>query len=457
MNEEGTTNVLGAILVVALLFTFMANVETNYRPVWDEDKEATHFKSVLNQFADLKAETEKQSENRTNAPVSNPLRLTPPSTMGLLGGPGVAGDLQFQSGTINTTLSAPRLTVIEKNGKSLGKLNEQWTPAGPSSNVDQIERLDSLRLRITKSPGADKFEFEKGMYVKLDVTDQSGNFAGWFRAYIPEKDKHDIWIEVVASSGEVLINQEYASDIKYKEHGTFWIDTLDPSWPFKEVLDATDAPYSLELTYDWNSNEAKKIHNVQYSTAYIRQSSSGQPVFIGSGGGSTVNNYADQSSGGRLAYNIPYRHLPEVDIYLEHGAVILAQEQGNSMVLQPHFNVERSSTQTLVSLSFPVYHGSADNVGGRSSAQVVTTLQRQNLLLGTAPELTLTIDTQFPDIWAKFIDNELRENGLVAPQEYTIAKLPSYVEVHLKGSSSTPTVHDIQIRSHQSVINVELR
>ncbi len=458
MNEEGTTTVLGAILVVALLFTFMANVETNYRPIWDEDKEAEHFKQVLNQFADLKAETEKQTENRTLAPVSNPLHLAPPTSKGILAGPGVRGELQFQSATINTTYFAPILTILEKNGKALGKLNEAWTLAGASSSVEDIERLDSLRIRITKQTGTeDKFEFEKGMYVKLEVTDSDGNFAGWFRAYIPVKQKNDIWVEVTAASGEVLIDQEYASDVKYKEHYQFWIDTLDPSWPFEQVLNAASAPFSLELTYDWNSPDPKKQHDVEFSSAYMKRSDAGQDVFIGAGGGSTATNYNDQKSGGRLAYSIPYRHLPEVDIVLEHGALIVSQEQGNSMVLEPHVDVERSGTMTLVSMALPIYQGSTDNVGGRTSALAVTKTIRQETVLGTGPEFDLTIETQFPDIWANFLDRKLSDAGLTAPQEYNINKLADRVTISVKGSSNTPSVHDVQTRLQQTIINVDLR
>ncbi len=458
MNDEGTTTVLGAILVVALIFTFMANFETNYRPVMDEDLEAAHFKSVLNQFSDLKAETEKQTQNRTLAPVSNPLHLEPTTSKGILGGRGVTGELQFSSGTINTSYYAPTLTVLEKNGRPLGKLNEAWQSAGAVSAVEDVERLDSLRIRITKQTfSEDKFEFEKGMYVKLEVTDANGNFAGWFRAYIPEKQKNDIWVEVTAGSGEILIDQEYASDVKYKEHYQFWMDTLDPSWPFKQVLDAAAAPYSLELTYDWNSGDQKKQHKVEFSTAYLKRSAEGQDVFVGGGGGSTLTNFRDEKAGGRLSYKIPYRHLPEVEIVLEHGALIASQEQGNSMVLEPHVEVEVSGTMTLVSLSLPIYQGGSDNVGGRTSALVVTKALRQETVLGTGPEFSFTIDTDYPDIWARFLDTKLSDAGLAAPQEYSITKQADSVTILVTGSSTSPSVHDVQTRLQQTIIRVDLR
>lgn len=456
MDDNAVSNVLGAVLVTALFFTFMTTVEVEYRPVWDETEEANHLVEVVAQFADFKSEIEKQTENRTLSPVTNPIRLSPPPGTGLLGTTATQGNLAMESSTIKTTFTTPRLIVVEKDGKPLGVLNEDWTLAGTTSEVDEIDRLDSLRLRISKNPDEDKFEFEKGMFVRMDILDANGIPAGAFKAYIPDKDKHDIWVRVEAASGEVLVDQEIASDVKYKEHSVFWIDALDPSLPFQQVLDAAEPPYDIELTYDWNSNDPKHIHTVEYSTAYVTKSNQGQDVFVGSGGGSTANNYQDVHKGGRIAYQIDYAHLPPTKLVVEHGAVIISQPEGSSMILEPHFLVERSGSMTLININIPVLRGYSDAAAGRETINVVTQATRQASVLGTLPEFSFRIDTEFPDVWRDFLQERMTDAGYNTPAHYTMTVNDDHVIIDVSGTSTVSSIEDVQVRTEYGFVTVSL-
>ncbi len=457
MDDNAVSNVLGGVLITALFFTFLTTVEVDYRPVWDEEEEAKHLAEVIAQFADLKSEIEKQTENRTLSPVTNPLRLAPPPGTGLLGDKAKDGTLSIEPSTIKTTFDTPRLVVVEKDGKPLGVLNEDWTLAGTTSDVEQIDRLDSLRLRIVKADnGEATFQFEKGMFIRLDVTDANGIPAGVFKAYVPAKQKHDIWARVEAASGEVLIDQEIASDVKYKEHTTFWIDTLDPSLPFRQVLDAAEPPYDIELTYDWASNDDKKIHVVEYSTAYVTKSTQGQDVFVGSGGGSTFNNYQDEHTGARIKYNINYVHLPPTELIIEHGAVIVRQPDGISMVLEPHFQFERTGTMTLANINVPILQGLADTAGGRETVNVRTQATRQASTLGTAPEMSFRIDTEYPSLWDDFLQEKLQDAGLKTPDHYVMTVNPSHVILNIHGTSTDGNVEDVQSRTEYHFVNVAI-
>ncbi len=457
MNDDATTNVLGAVLVFALLFTFLANVEINYRPVWDEQEEGVHVREVMSQFADLKAQLEQQTNNRTRAPVSNPLQLGPPDGTGLIQRPQPQGELEFKAQSQSAVFSSPEMIIVEKNGKSLGLLNEQWTLAGASSVLDDVDRLDSLRIRITKNPANDKFEFEKGMYVKLEVTDANGEFAGWFKAHIPPKDKHDIWAEVVTATGEVLINQEIASDVKYKEHSTFWIDTLDPSLPFLDVLNAVEKPMHMELTYDWNTGDSKKQHTVEYSSAYVTLTEQGQQVFFGGQQGSKVSNYADSQTCGALHFVMGYQQMPQVKIIIEHGALIVEQAEGAAMVLEPQVLMEQVGTQTLVSLAFPIMKGDSDNVGGRSSTNVVVRSTQEKQLLGTTPQFSYDLTTEHPAVWMDFLSRTATEAGMVSPHDFAVVQTADGVRLHIYGSSASTSVHDVQVDLRQTFIDVRLR
>ncbi len=454
-RDDATSTILGAILVVALGFTFMVQVQTDYQPRWAEDREAAHLDGVISQFADLKAQSEKQSENRTLSPVSNPVRLSPPERTGLFAASSEPGTIEFRSSTINTSAWAPELRLVHRNGKNLGVLNEQWATSSGSSTVEDIERIESLRIRLT-GPTAEKLELKKKAFVQLDITDDTGNFAGAFRAYVPEKDKDDLWVRIITSTGEVLVDQELAADVKYKEHNRFWIDALDPSWPFQQVLDAAKAPFSFELTYGFPELDGNKWPTVEYSATYVTRSTEGQEVFVGGGTGSTISNYLENHQGGRLTFKIPYQQLPEATLILENGALIIVQPEGASMILEPQFLVERVGAMTLVQFTQPVYKGSGDAVGGRSSASVVTQAVQVSDILGTGPRFTYNIDTEYPDVWNEFLTRTLADAGLTFPQQYSVTNTATGVQMRVEGSSAASTTHDVQINLKISTINIAL-
>ncbi len=455
IDEEGVTNVLGAILVVALAVTFMVKIETEYQPQWDQDRESAHLDALLSQFADLKAQGEKQTENRTLSPVSNPLRMGPAQPIGLFSKPQPEGMLRFESASQNTSFAAAEIRLIERDGLSLGTLNEQWHTAAFSNSLDEVSRLDSLRIRLTGQNAA-KLELKADAFVNLDVTDANGDHAGSFRAYVPPKDKHDIWARITTATGEVLVNQELASDVRYKEHNQFWIDTLDPSWPFRQVLNAAARPFTLELTWGFpDISDPAKWPRVDYAASYVSRTEAGQDLFIG-GGSSGAVNFVQAEEGGRLRYDIAYQHTPPVALVVEHGAVILAQPDGNSMVLEPILNARRSGAITVVDIVAPTYIGDSATHGGTAAMTVITRAIGTASLLGTTAQFTLTLDSAYPEVWAQFLRERLGGSGLEEGPEFSIATSAQTVQLTLFGTSSSSSTHDIQIRLDQPRLRVDL-
>ncbi len=454
-DDLAVSNVLGAIMVVALMLTFMIRVDTEFEPRWEEEAEAAHLEELLSQFADLKAQTDKQTDNRTLAPVINPLLLGPrPSTAMLADKPAI-GALYFDSTGFNTTFTSPRLFLIEKNGKPLGALTELWTEAQTSSDILQISRLDSLRIRLTGQE-SDKLELKADAFVDIEVTDANGVYAGGYRAYVPPKDKLDIWARILTSTGEVLVDQELASDVKYKEHNRFWIDVLDASWPFRQVLDAAEGPVDLQLTWGFpDISDPAKWPEVEFATSYVTIADSGQDVFVG-GSNSGITDFAQTKQGGRLEYAIEYRELPPVTIVLEHGALILAQPDGAGMVLKPAFSVSRSGAMTIVDIVAPTYHGDTGSHGGKSSATVTSRATGTSALLGTTAEFTWTIDTDYPQVWVDFLRARLDGADLAEGTEYLLDPGARSVEVTVIGTSTAESTHDVQVRLDQPRIVMDV-
>ena len=57
-NNEGAAGVVVAVLLIALLITFLSIIQTIHIPDWAEEREAEHMEKVANQFSQLKFATD---------------------------------------------------------------------------------------------------------------------------------------------------------------------------------------------------------------------------------------------------------------------------------------------------------------------------------------------------------------------------------------------------------------
>jgi hypothetical protein len=77
-NEDAVVGLITAILIVGLIVTVFASVQTIFVPQWMEENEAAHLREVKNQFMQLKFALDVQVYN----PASSEMKLTTPLTLG---------------------------------------------------------------------------------------------------------------------------------------------------------------------------------------------------------------------------------------------------------------------------------------------------------------------------------------------------------------------------------------
>lgn len=77
-NEDAVVGLITAILIVGLIVTVFASVQTIFVPQWMEENEASHLREVKNQFIQLKFALDIQVYN----PASPEMKLTTPLTLG---------------------------------------------------------------------------------------------------------------------------------------------------------------------------------------------------------------------------------------------------------------------------------------------------------------------------------------------------------------------------------------
>ncbi len=455
-DDEGVANVVGAILLLGIMVSALVMVQSTFVPVWGEDEETAHSADVLNQFARIKSTTDGAYTNQSSPSISHAITGSSDGGRGIWMRDSRSGDLHFQPAAERVNVSSPAITVLVLNGKETAILSEKWIRSNSTDVIEGVGELEHLRLRLSGN-GANNLEFKKNGFVRAELHDQSGEFAGSFMAYAPEKFDENVWVRIRDSTGYTVLDQQYSTKLKLQEHGQFWINALDPSLPFREVLDATEGPYNISLSYDFPELDPTKWPLVDYAIAYSQKATSGQDVLFGSAiAGKTLYNYQENVGGGRLVFSPYYQHAQHQEVSLENGAIIVAQGDGAVIAVPPDFTVSKVANVIAVSATIPALQGSADSAsqGGSMTVQIRPTTSTS--LVGTTTEWSLSIPTAYPTAWASYFDRTMAEAGIAPGMEYTVTQGTDNVTLRITGDPANGNTHDVQIKAAFPRFNVGL-
>ncbi len=454
-DDAAVSNVIGTIMVLGLAVITLVTVQNTYVPVWEQSEESAQMDTVFSHFAALKADTDRQLFNQTGNAISTPMDLGKQDSGRFLKTSGTTGTLEFKPELRYLNVSAPAINLVRQDGRKLGLLSEDWQTSGGNTTESNIGEIQSLRIRMTAAPG-EKLDFKEESVVKISITDKDGDFAGSYQAYVPKKDKHDIWALVTTGTGVVLFDQEIMPDTKFKETSTVWLNVLDPSLPMSQVLDAVEAPFSFALTYDFPNLDPAKWPSVEYAVSYTEVSEDGDVLFKGGAGTQTISNFARSYSGGRLVFEANNQRLPQQTYVFEHGAVILAQPQGSTIVIEPHVFAKNIGSVTLLDMALPSLTGQPETISRGGTTTVEVRGGRATTFVGTAVEFTTIIDTEYPDAWQAFFDDAMRRAGLRAPAEYQVTVNGNEVELTVIGLSADANAHDLQVSMRRAPVSISL-
>ena len=175
-DEAAVSTVLGAVLVFGLLVLTLVTIQVKFVPVWDRDREADLMETVSQQMATLKSDADRQADNRTSVPVTDPLTLGTGGGFGFFRGTELPGALRYEPPAAGGgfTVTASQANLLARNGRSIYAGTETWTQIAGDS-VDAVGEVDHLRLRV-ETPAA----WDTGDSVTLTVTDFNGAYAGKF-------------------------------------------------------------------------------------------------------------------------------------------------------------------------------------------------------------------------------------------------------------------------------------
>lgn len=448
-DDAALSSVLGAILIVGLLVVTLVTVQVQFVPRWDEDRESRHMAQVSDQIGVFKSDIERLVTNATMGGVTDPLTLRSDAGFRFFSSGSMAHtQARFApspSGT-GVVLSSPSLRIQVRDGEGLFGLDENWIAIPASGLVEDITDVNHLRVRIDQVPG----DYVEGDNSTLAIYDADGDFAG--RAVVTFRDfpsEQALEVTIYNANGQ-LISSSLEAFFQQTQVDFYYVDMLDPELLFRDVLAATETPYTLQL----------QSAGLDSSYTVVYQDSAGGSG--GSNGGLVVPNYSETLPSGSLSIDTGYQQLPDQNLVLEHGALLVVQGDGAAMVIPPTLGVTVTPQQAILDLVVPGLHGSATSLAGARSASLAARHGGEGTQIeASAARLTLVLPTSYPAVWAAYLQDTFLLAGLLgdAPDpQFIVTPTGNAVQVDLFGPASGPsdTTEDIFIRYQQATIDLTL-
>lgn len=444
-DQDGVSNVVGAVLIFALIIAVLTTMQTTFVPVWEEEREAEHARQVLDDMARLRTQADQGLANGT--PISSSLTLGSGSSSRFLTTSPTQGSLSFLPGTGSTGWSAPELRIIALNEVLVSATEESWVSYGAGDQVDNVGQIHHLRVRIT-APG----EQDDGDNLVISVTDANGDPAGRLQVIIDEHPSgFIIRTNVTSATGEVLFNQgestfqQASDDIEF-----WWIDALAPELHFEDVLRSAAAPFNLTLDENGLAGE--------YTVTYTQQQvSGGQSVLVGNSGQLFLD-YARSFTGGRLVYAAENNHHLQQTIAYEAGGIVVSQDDGAVVRFGPTLGFSTVGNRTGLDLSLPTFTGDPGSVSGRNAALVTLVPGSSNTVTGTAPSFAINQTTPHPEAWARHVRSLAEDAGLSdIDDHFTLTTGDGWFRFELLGASADPDEHDLAIHITHRPLRVSLQ
>ncbi|HUR61595.1 MAG TPA: hypothetical protein VM286_04445 [Candidatus Thermoplasmatota archaeon] len=394
-DDGAVSTTLGAILMFGLLVLTLVTVQIKFVPVWDRERESTLMLTVGGQFAAIKSDIDRQADNRSTVPVTDPLSLAPSGGFSFFTRAVRPADLAFAPAGSGNGFGfySSSLHVLSRNGQPPPTAESDWKAIATNTEAN-IVSIQNLRLRI-----ADPASYTTGQSVLLTISDAANAYAGQMKVNnIDHGPTYTFEVLVYsAASAATPINIVQLNFDKGSPPAYQYIDLLDRSFQFNQVLSAAATPFRLDLT--------RNGMVADYARTYTAQSSGGTTTVgnIGTPVTPAANVAVTSLGGGTLMLTSHNQQYPQQTYVLEYGAVILVQPDGAVMASAPSFQVAQVAGQVKLDWVVPGLTGLSGAVTGPPSAQVALAPIGSRIdLQATAPCAKFTLGTSYGLVWSSF-------------------------------------------------------
>lgn len=439
MGEQAIANVVGAILVLALVAVTTVKIQTTYMPTWEEEREVAISRNFARQISELVSGLSLQVDNESAGTLSSPISMTGGQREGMFMSSGIPARLRFAPDAAHVSMSASELRIVLKDGRPLAGAAEDWVPVLVGTKVQDIHELQHLRIRINLLTSS----LNEGNYLKLVLKNATGAYAGEVGVWVQDEASTKLIHTKTVNAAGVTLYDQAASFKVNRLPDYYWINAMADEVIFAPVAAVASGPFTIETSRLGLGGD--------FAATYLQWTGAG-PVLVG-GGGLTLTNWAPSHSSGTLSYQSQPSRYVEQRIDVENGAAILSQQDGHLFLIEPSVFVRKAQNSVQIDLTLPRLTGNADVRSDDGLVSVRTVGGVRENLLGTTPRLNLTITTAYPDLWASFLTARLDESGL-SKAGYRIYVTPTQVMLDLLGPvPGLPSpIHDVVLSLRQTAL-----
>lgn len=445
-DEAAISSVLGAILLFGLLVVTLVTIQVEFVPVWDRDREADHMQAVGNQFGQLKSDLDRMADNRTEVPLADPVTLQSRGGFRFFQGARLPAELSLVPAPANggVQIATNQAHVLLQNGQGLFAGSESWTAVVQGDVLSNVGPMQNLRVRIL-NPAA----WSTGDSVSLVIANATGAYAGKF--VVTNYDHGETFTfryDTYAANSQTIPTSTWGEDHDKSNPPTYlYVDLLEQKFQLSQVLAAAQAPSTLTL----NRNNL----NADYTASYTAINPGGGSTQVG-GGGSLVPGFARRVTSGAVVFEARNQRFVDQSFILEHGAVILAQPEGDVMYVPPSFDVTQVAGVVDIRWVLPAVQGSSSTLSGPATATVYLEPAVPASFLATMPRLDVTLTTQHGSVWAQYWTSTLQSAGLQYGAQFTVASNTTHAQLSLLGLQTDPssTIDDISVNFRAAALNV---
>jgi len=199
------------------------------------------------------------------------------------------------------------------------------------------------------------------------------------------------------NGASVKFNQTIAAALPSDE--IYTINLLDDMYKFStDVVATANTPFNISYNGTVNGEFTLSYHHY------------------------TDTNINLQYKLGTIEYQSENSYFVDQTYAYQGGAIIVGQSEGEAIISPPFFSVSNDTTKHVFDVSFVDVQGlpgkrGATGYGTYAIRTNYSTLEQKTFI---ARNITLTITTDYPTAWERYINSTLNETGLKHGQDYQI-------------------------------------
>jgi hypothetical protein len=438
-NDDGISVVVGSILILAVLVTFMSVVTSSWVPIYEGNAEADHSDEVFDTFVDLS----KQIENADEQPKSTNIKLGT-DEMPFISNTNSVGYMEVNEsgGAMALTTEIQRTSPVLGVGDSFTVKDLNLSQEAPItafsihfvldnitssdetkfllpngfSLILQSDTMDPLKITIEgvgeySGPGTGKWKWNdgNGLKIRYEYTDISGNVERWEKTWTVFDVQSDN-VDGITWNGDgvyTYLNIDLINPVT----------TLQLEYPYSTPVTVNGIPYNVDETtsfYNLSQHYLKQPGDGTYDlvyTTYAKIVDSNLILLYNTTtdtlGGTTPSLNNETIGSGTLALSSDYNYFSDQSYIYDNGAIIMLQNDGSVFKVgdAPIYVKADPDNNLILNLKTTILEGDCQ-ASGNNIETIRTMLNSSYSLNGFTDNVTITKDTtpELRNLWDSYFE-----------------------------------------------------